>query len=208
MEAHISDSNRIDELYSATPITSLRTLRISDNDLTMIDISLFPKLRTLYADRNAISRLEARFGAQNRLENLSLRNQSVSGLSLDWTFLTSLKRLYISGKSPHDLWRYITDRSGNPLSDDFFPLRPMASMSYLEAAACSLSSWPKDVGTSMPHLEILNLNYNYLQNLDGLAGLRSLRKVSVVGARLGGEGGKGVMRGLKDLAALEEVDLR
>lgn len=84
----------------------------------------------------------------------------------------------------------------------------MSSLIYLEAAACSISTWPTDLRTILPNLEILNFNYNYLHTLDGLSGMGSLRKVSVVGARLGGEGGKGVMRGLKDLGALEEVDLR
>jgi Leucine-rich repeat (LRR) protein len=55
----------------------------------------------------------------------------------------------------------------------------------------------------MPSLEVLNVNYNFLEDLAGLKGMRSLRKVSVVGNRL--EGGD---RGLKGLESLEEVDLR
>jgi len=78
---------------------------------------------------------------------------------------------------------------------------------YLEVAACSLSTWPSDVRAFAPNLEILNVNYNFLQNLDGIQDLVRLRKLSCVGAKLG-EGSRGVMRGLKGLSSLEEVDLR
>ena len=61
---------------------------------------------------------------------------------------------------------------------------------------------------NMPNLKILNLNYNFLDNLDELKGLRGLRKLTVVGNRLGGSGTKAVVRGLTGLSGLEEIDLR
>jgi hypothetical protein len=63
------------------------------------------------------------------------------------------------------------------------------------------------MANTMPSLRVLNVNYNFLDHLDGLSGMAGLRKVTVVGNRLGGGGGK-VMRGLKGLIGLEEVDLR
>lgn len=61
----------------------------------------------------------------------------------------------------------------------------------------------------MPGLRVLNLNYNFLDHLDGLSGMTGLRRVTVVGNRLGGSTtGAKVMRGLKGLTGLEEVDLR
>ncbi len=60
----------------------------------------------------------------------------------------------------------------------------------------------------MPNMKILNLNYNFLDNVDGLRGLSGLRKLTVVGNRLGGSGSTGVVKGLKGLIGLEEVDLR
>lgn len=81
-------------------------------------------------------------------------------------------------------------------------------MTYLEAAACNLTSLPRDFATLVPDLEILNLNYNFLPDFNGLKGLPGLRKLSVVGNRLGGGGSKGVAAGLVGLTGLEELDLR
>lgn len=55
----------------------------------------------------------------------------------------------------------------------------------------------------MPGLEVLNVNYNFFEDLDGLKRMRTLRKVSVVGNRLG-EGEVSLI----GLDKLEEVDLR
>lgn len=60
--------------------------------------------------------------------------------------------------------------------------------------------------TQMSALEVLNVNYNFLEDLAGLRGMRSLRKISVVGNRLGHSVEAGF--GLKGLEQLEEVDLR
>jgi Leucine-rich repeat (LRR) protein len=99
-------------------------------------------------------------------------------------------------------------KAGNPLVEDFFPSDPLPQLTYLELAACSLTSWPANLPARMPRLEILNVNYNYFYDLNGLKGLEGLRKLSVVGSKLG-EGGRGaVMTGLKGLTQLEEVDLR
>lgn len=56
-------------------------------------------------------------------------------------------------------------------------------------------------------LEILNLNYNYLEHVNGLEGMSSLRKLSIVGNRLGG-GQELPLKGLRELSNLQEVDLR
>lgn len=89
------------------------------------------------------------------------------------------------------------------MSPDFFSSGQLNQLTYLEMAACRLSAWPKSIAAQMSSLEVLNVNYNFLEDLAGLKGMRNLRKVSVVGNRL--EGGD---RGLKGLESLEEVDLR
>ena len=172
---------------------SIITLKVSENRLTSLDLSRFPKARTVYADRNQLCRLARSEGGTSRVENLSLRNQKVSGLRLRLSDLESVKRLYLSG---------------NPLSPDFFPSSPLYSLIYLEAAGCTLSSWPEGFARRLPNLKILNVNYNFFQNLDGLRGLSGLRKLTVVGSRLGGGGTKGVAEGLRGLKNLEEIDLR
>lgn len=79
---------------------------------------------------------------------------------------------------------------------------------YIEAAACKLSEWPADLARRVPNLRCLNLNYNFLRDLDGLQGLTALRKLMMVGGRLGANGTKLVLRGLRGLEGLQEVDLR
>jgi hypothetical protein len=129
----------------------------------------------------------------HRIENLSLRNQRVGRLALTPEDLQSVKRLYLSG---------------NRLDPDFLPPNPLFNLVYLEAAACNLTSWPADLAARVPNLRILNVNYNFLPDLDGLDGLAFIRKLMAVGNRLGGGSKGGAVRGLKGLSSLEEVDLR
>jgi Leucine-rich repeat (LRR) protein len=79
-------------------MTTVRTLRVNDNDIPALDLSNFPKLRTLYADGNRISRLSRTGAETSRLENLSMRNQRCSTLRLSISELSPVKRLYVSGK--------------------------------------------------------------------------------------------------------------
>jgi len=78
-------------------MTTVRTLRLNDNDISAIDLSNFPKLRTLYADGNGIARLSRSGYEASRLDNLSLRNQRCSQLRLSKVELAPVKRLYVSG---------------------------------------------------------------------------------------------------------------
>lgn len=198
-------------------MNTVRTLRISDNELSTLDMSDFPKLRTLYADGNRISSLSRSRSHGNdvsRLENLSLRNQRCSNLRISSTELAPVKRLYVSGEPfiPYSIpsvppGGMITDFFvGNKLDSHFFP-HSLPNLLYLEAAACSLSTLPSNFANCMSNLKILNLNYNFLSSLDGLGGLRKLRKLTVVGCRLGGKE-KGLVQSLRGLQGLEELDLR
>jgi Leucine-rich repeat (LRR) protein len=92
------DNNKLESIGSASAMTTVRTLRINDNEIPSIDFSNFPKLRTLYADGNRIARLSRSGFETSRLENLSLRNQRCSQLRLSRTELSPVKRLYVSGK--------------------------------------------------------------------------------------------------------------
>lgn len=193
------EGNRLCTLTPQIPMPSVRILRFSDNHIASFDISLFPKIRTLYADNNLLSHLgRSEHSSPSRLENLSLRNQRTAPLHLTYIDLENVRRLYISG---------------NALTEDFFPSRPLYSLVYLEAAACKMSQWPQDFAINAPHLKMLNLNYNYFTDLNGVKGMNNMRKLTLVGGRLGGEeAGKGdgrdVMAGLRGLRNLEELDLR
>ena len=78
---------------------ALRTLRVSRNDLSQLDLSFFPKIRTVYADDNRLALLDRSGGERSRLEALSLRSQRIKGVSLSAREVRQLKRLYLSGES-------------------------------------------------------------------------------------------------------------
>lgn len=102
------ESNNLTELVVAEPMASLRILRISNNDVAEVDLSLFPRLRTLYADNNSLSGLDrSNPRTLSRLENLSLRNQRGRTLRLSYDDLRDVKRLYISGESRSSPYRHL-----------------------------------------------------------------------------------------------------
>ncbi|WWC66241.1 uncharacterized protein I206_100142 [Kwoniella pini CBS 10737] len=197
------DGNQLEHLAPSKGMSSIRVLRFSDNNIDHFDISFFPKIRTLYADGNKLTHL-SRSNSNNtgRLENLSLRNQRISNdLQLKLTFrdLENVKRLYLSGNS----------FERKDLFENLEELNPLYSLIYLEIAACKLNQWPKQFNKLLPNLKVINLNYNHLKNLDGLKELNGLRKLTIVGNRLGNDyDDKNVLKGLKGLNNLEEIDFR
>lgn len=112
---------------------------------------------------------------------------------LSYDDLREVKRLYISG---------------NPLPPGFFPPRPLFALIYLEAAACKLSNLPSNFGHLVPNMRLLNLNYNFIEDLNELKSLRGLRKLCMVGGRLGSKGRMEMMESIRELRTLEEVDIR
>lgn len=101
----VVDDNDLSSLTCTAPLTTLRTLRISRNDLALLDLAHFPKLRTLYADENRLVGLQRGGGSRSRLEALSLRSQRVRGLRLRKEEIEGLKRLYLSGELWWRGWR-------------------------------------------------------------------------------------------------------
>lgn len=184
------DANCLTALEPTSAMNNLRILRVSDNDLSALDVSLFPRLRTLFADNNALPGLSRSGGGGHRIENLSLRNQAVASFTLTPEDVQAAKRLYISR---------------NRIDSDFLAT-PVYSLVYLEAAACQLSDWPTDLAMNAPNLRTLNVNYNFIETLDGLRGLTRLRKLMAISCRLGARGN--AARSLQGLSNLEEVDMR
>ncbi|KIR30300.1 leucine repeat containing protein [Cryptococcus deuterogattii LA55] len=186
-------NNKLDMLdLSAAKWSKLESLNLSNNRIANIrDLHKLSSVASINLGRSEHS-------PPSRLENLSLRNQRSAPLHLTFIDLENVRRLYISG---------------NALTEDFLPPRPLYSLVYLEAAACKISQWPRDFASNAPHLKMLNLNYNYFTDLNGVKGMNNLRKLTLVGGRLGGEeagkrDGRDVMAGLRGLQNLEELDLR
>jgi len=143
----------------------------------------------LYVDNNSLTELK-KANRLSKLENLSLRNQGGSGLSLFIRDVRDAKRLYLSG---------------NPLPADFLS-EPCYNLIYLEIAACRLSKLPAKISALVPNLRVLNLNYNFLDDVKPLEGLRRLNKLTIIGSRL--KGTKGIIKVLRGCPDVEMVDFR
>ncbi|KAI0061603.1 hypothetical protein BV25DRAFT_1805264 [Artomyces pyxidatus] len=183
------DSNSIDEFEAHGIMPRLRILRLSANRLKGLNAGWFPSLRTLYADNNCLTEI-SKASRMAKLEDLSLRNQGGKGLAFSIREVRDVKRLYLSG---------------NPLPANFLS-EPCYNLIYLEIAACRLTALPARLPSLVPNLRVLNLNYNFLEDVRPLEGLRRLNKLTIIGSRL--KGTKGLIKVLRGCPDVEMVDFR
>ncbi|KAI0088557.1 hypothetical protein BDY19DRAFT_170976 [Irpex rosettiformis] len=185
------DSNNLRELeVEGGSMVRMKILRVSNNRLQQLNAGPFPNVRTLYADNNCLGPI---FKAHRltKLENLSLRNQSGrNGLSLSVQDVRDVKRLYLSG---------------NPLKAGFIS-EPCYNLIYLELAACRVTSLPSDMARLTPNLRVLNLNYNFLEDVRPLQGLIRLRKLTIIGSRV--KAMRDFVKILRGMLDVEMLDFR
>ncbi|KAI0345679.1 hypothetical protein BDW22DRAFT_1353259 [Trametopsis cervina] len=184
------DHNNLRELQVEGSMARLKILRVSGNRLQQFNAGPFANLRTLYADNNSLGPVH-KAHRLTKLENLSLRNQSGrAGLSLSIQDVRDVKRLYLSG---------------NPMKPGFIS-EPCYNLVYLELAACRLTTLPADLARLVPNVRVLNLNYNFLEDVRPLQGLTRLRKLTVIGSRV--RATREFVRMLKGMLDVEMLDLR
>jgi Leucine-rich repeat (LRR) protein len=94
---------------------------------------------------------------------------------------------------------------GNPLGEDFLQ-DACYNLIYLELAACRLSILPEGMAKLLPNLRVLNLNYNFLEDIRPLGGLRRLRKLTIIGSRL--KSTKPLIRLVAEMPDAEMLDFR
>lgn len=99
----------------------------------------------------------------------------------------------------------LIDGTGNALPAEFLS-EPCYNLIYLEIAACRLSRLPRNFATLVPNLRVLNLNYNFLDDVKPLNGLHRLSKLTIIGSRL--KGTKGIVSVLRECPDVEMVDFR
>jgi hypothetical protein len=130
ISADCADNNNVSSLVPGNTMPQLRVLRLSNNNLDRFDISLFPKIRTLYVDCNRLNRISRSDGGGDRVENLSMRNQRVPEIVLEIEDLRNVKRLYISGMCLFQGFAVILTSYRQPSAQQLFPHDP-ALFSYL-----------------------------------------------------------------------------
>ena len=77
---------------------------------------------------------------------------------------------------------------------------------YFEMAACRLTSLPANFSSLVPNVRVLNLNYNFLEDVGPLDGLNRMKKLSIIGSRV--KGTKGLIRMVQRMGEIEMVDFR
>ena len=77
---------------------------------------------------------------------------------------------------------------------------------YFELAACRLTSLPANFSSLAPNVRVLNLNYNFLEDVGPLEGLSRIKKLSIIGSRV--KGTKGLIRMVQRMGEIEMVDFR
>jgi Leucine-rich repeat (LRR) protein len=188
------EGNRLStfSIESDHPMTTLRYLRLDDNNLTALNVSKLPHLRLLHADRNALVHI-AGFSRARRIDSLSLREQR-GARPLDLPHLLArayeVRKLYLSGN----------------LLESFAPRIDLLNLQLLELANCGLSALPEDVGLMMPNLRVLNLNMNALSDLAPLRAVPRLKRLFVAGNRLADP--VGLVNALSGWQHLAVVDVR
>ncbi|BFZ62646.1 Protein nud1 [Saitoella coloradoensis] len=183
------DGNLIKELKVESHMRSLRTLRISGNDLETFDASMFPNLRTLYLDDNCLSNVHGLRGLKY-LENLSIRDQRSEGLKIEMRDIADVRKLYLSGNK---LAQFSFDKA-------FYNLQ------YLEVAAAGLTALPNNFTKVAPNLRVLNISYNAIRDISALHDLQKLNRLFAVGNEL--ERAGDVCNTLLNLRHLQVLDLR
>lgn len=180
------DHNSLANLDLGVHLPSLKQLRISGNsDLSYLDISPAPQLRTLYADECALDKV-VNIGRLSHLQNLSLRQQrGTCGLQWPAREIRDVKRLFLSGNA----FRSIDIAQTRPLKNSLATTSSIASTTfyglvYLELSACQLTSLPAELASTVPNLRHLNADYNLLETLPRMSNLQRLKRLSLVGCRL------------------------
>lgn len=94
---------------------------------------------------------------------------------------------------------------GNPVGSSLLS-EPCYNLVYVELAACRLTALPEDLMRLIPNVRVLNLNYNFLEDVRSLEGLTRLRKLTIIGSRL--KGTKPLIRLVKGIPDVEMLDFR
>ncbi|RKU43989.1 hypothetical protein DL546_006160 [Coniochaeta pulveracea] len=189
------DKNELDALpFSDThSLPHLKILSMSDNNLTTISLRATPHLRLLHADRNRISSLTD-LDKCRRLDSLSLREQRLpQDTQLSLPFLNQafeVRKLYLSGN----------------FLEDFDPQVDFLNLQFLELANCGLARLPEELGTLMPNLRTVNVNFNALGDLSPLRYIPRLKRLLAAGNRL--SDGGAIVEVLSGFPHLRCLDLR
>jgi hypothetical protein len=187
------DQNRLSELplTSGLRLTSIRSVKLTQNRFTTFDVSPFPNLRVFYMDNNRLSHVAGLTRAKS-LDAVSLRDQATESgtFDLDVQRMFEARKIYLSA---------------NPIGTLELQATFM-NLQFLELAGAHLRELPHDIAKHIPNVRVLNLNSNALSDLRPLQGLPRLVKLSAAGNKISKM--CNLQRTLLKLRAVKYLDFR
>ncbi|KAI9790896.1 MAG: hypothetical protein M1816_004657 [Peltula sp. TS41687] len=187
----LDDNNLSDlKIEESVSLPKLRVLSMNGNHLEYLDVSKFPRLKTLQLDRNPLQNIDGLSSAE-QLDSLSMR-ESTANLQ-DTSILDNCyeaRALFLSGN----------------MFTSFHIQVDFMNLQHLELATCGLQQLPRHFGRLMANLRTLNLNFNALKDIRPLIGIVRLKKLTLAGNRL--QRLRRTAHTLSHLPTLEELDLR
>ncbi|KKK12408.1 hypothetical protein ARAM_002338 [Aspergillus rambellii] len=164
--------NLLDKLEYSSPLTLLRSLRLSENRLHDLDVGELPALNLLYVDQNLLTTISGLSQCRG-LEVLSAREQEIANdrnggfFDLDLGIVRDVRKVFLSS---------------NKLSlQCLSPSSPLRSLQLLDLASCRLQGLPTEFASKFPNVKVLNLNFNSLPGVNELVGLNCLSRLTVAG---------------------------
>jgi predicted small lipoprotein YifL len=91
-------------------------------------------------------------------------------LDIDITHLADIRKLYLSSNR-------LSERTLSPST-------PVLALQLLDIASCGLQAIPSRFGKLFPNLRVLNLNFNSVSELDNIAGMSGLSRLTVAENRV------------------------
>lgn len=169
----IANDNRIHTVSCQQRHPYLKKLYLKFNNLKNLDISMFPHLRSLKIDGNELEDI-SEIGKLKYLEDISFLSQYDSNVA-NQIFLTSndVLKMNMSGNFSMNLLH-------NQTSFKFLPLKSYFNLNSLVLSAMNLSKIPNNFSDIFPNVRELNLNFNKLNNIYALSGLKNLKKLYLV----------------------------
>lgn len=145
----------------------LKKLLVKFNQLKTLSLDSYPFLRVLRFDGNALNDIsdlkKLRF-----LEEVSCKSQKATIVDKVVREIPDVTKLDLSGNSHFE-------HMVNEMS--IMKINPFYNLNSLVLSAVGLSSLPHEFSHKFPNVRELNLNFNKLVTLDGLAGMKNLKKL-------------------------------
>lgn len=179
---------------------SLKKLLLKLNHLKKLNLEPFPYLRVLRIDGNSLNVITD-IRRLKHLQELSAKcqsNRAVVDKMVEES--TNVLSLDLSGNGHFDLFGY--SQRFNQISSNSF-----LSLTKLVLTAMNLTKIPNSFANVFPNVRELNLNFNRINNISGLADLGNIRRLYLVSNNLSKT--ENVIHGLTNgRSTLKVLDLR